>query len=49
MMTIPDLEKDLRWRAIEVFANKATKFQILKKISLEKKSEFVLKSMPRDF
>ncbi|PRQ30222.1 hypothetical protein RchiOBHm_Chr5g0022261 [Rosa chinensis] len=46
---IPDLEGDLCWRVIEVFANNATKFQILKKIPLEKKSEFVFKSMPRDF
>ena len=46
MMSIPNLEDDLRWRAIEVFANNATKFKILKKIPLEKKIDFVLKSVP---
>ena len=46
VITIPNLDEDVCWKAIELFANNVTKFQVLKKIPLEKKSDFVLKSMP---
>jgi hypothetical protein len=49
VITIPNLDEDIRWKAIELFANNATKFLLLKKIPLEKKNDFVLQSMPRDF